>query len=461
MNCKVFNDVIRIENPDAATERLIQARLSYVDKAKKFQVKRMENNPFYRYSQELANMRAQVNCQVYRRTDYGIEIPSGMVGALGDLCIDAWEDLREDTGEEIRLPWATAKVPTPRDYQNETVEKLAANHRAVASLATGLGKSLVIAFLIRRLHRKALVVVPNVSLANQFVAQLNDLFGSSRVGQFGDGKKQIRDVTVGIAASVKNRIADFAAHGLGTLIFDETHHISAPTVLDIANGLGKVGRTYGLSATPYRADGKDLLIEAACGPIVIDRDLRWGISQGWLAAPSFLIRKVKTGGYDYKDKLKAYKEHVLGSKPMTDRIVADAAAMIAAGKPTLVLVDMVEHGRQIAARLGVPLVTGADPESKAHIGEFDRGEHPGLVATEGTMGEGVDIRRIEVLSLANFAASKGLVTQCVGRAVRIYPGKKGALILDYSPEDSQILRRHALQRIGFYKKITSAVKLVD
>lgn len=336
------------------------------------------------------------------------------------------------------------------------------NYRGIINLATGLGKTKTAIALIRKLKRNTLVVCPSKSIALQFHSELVEAFGKSKVGFIGDGKYKPSTVTVGIAASVCNRIDDIKGLNLGVVVFDETHHTPANTFYAIAEGLGTVGRVYGLTATAFRSDGKDMFIHAACGDILVQRDVPWGVANGWLSKPYFIVRKVKTVGKDFKDdKLKSYKAHVLDSKEMNDRIISDCRAFHAAGKFLLVLVDQIEHGDKISSALGIPFANGRDKGSEINIQHFNDGTIKALIATDGLVGEGVDTRNVEVLVIANFTASKSAVLQAVGRGLRKTPAKDKCIILDYIPEGSTMLARHAERRISYYLEITSNVKIVE
>ena len=65
----------------------------------------------------------------------------------------------------------------------------------------------------------------------------------------------------------------------------------------------------------------------------------------------------------------------------------------------------------------------------------------------------MDTKTVEVLILATFVASKIMVIQSVGRGLRKTESKDKCLIIDYIPEGSSILKRHALQRLQYYKEI--------
>lgn len=456
----IHNGIIRIDNLDPGIESEIRRELSYVDKSKQYQLERMKRNPFHRSSDLIDKLTKESQGELCHKDGNSLIVPSGFA-TLVKRYISNVVDHRHDTGPVIALPWVNPKsIFTLRPYQEEAVEVAAKNWNGIINLATGLGKSKSAISLIRQLKRNTLVVCPSKSIANQFYNELVECFGPGKVGFIGDGKYKPSAVTVGIAASVSNRIGDVKLLDLGVIIFDETHHTPANTFYAIAEGLGAVGRIYGLTATAYRSDGKDLFIHAACGDILVQRDVAWGVSNGWLAQPYFIVRSVKTAGYDFKnDKLKAYKAHVLNDKTMNDRIISDAKAFVDANKYVLILVDQIEHGDLISSAVGISFANGRDKGSELLINDFNNGKIRGLVATDGLVGEGVDTRNVEVLLLTNFTASKSSVLQAVGRGLRKTATKDKCIVLDYIPASSTMLKRHALKRVSYYREITHNVKV--
>ena len=332
--------------------------------------------------------------------------------------------------------------------------------RGTVNLATGMGKSLTSIYFLRKFKRKALIVCPSTAIANGFYEELCKAFGKNRIGFLGSGKKKLGDITVGIAQSVANNLDALEKHELGVIIFDEVHHLAALTFYKIASKLSHVGRMYGLTATAFRSDGKDVFLKAGVGNVIIKRDAAWGIENGWLAFPHFIIRKVNTQGPNYPgDKLKNYKKHVLESKEMTDVICKDINWAVGKQQSVLVLVSEIEHGEILSKATGLPLATGENKESKNLIDALNDGTIPGLIATASLVGEGCDTRRVDVLVLANFAGSAGPVTQNVGRGLRKYPGKEEVIIFDYMP-NNQMLARHCNTRIKVFKTLSQEIRIV-
>lgn len=456
----LYNGYIKISSPSDELRKDLSKLLYYKDKSKQYQLKKMQKNPFLRASKAYAQLLKESEGTLIEENGNDLIIPPGMADTLYGMQVN---DLRTETGTQISLPWKDAAAAIKlRDFQQEAVEIAKQNWRGIINFATGLGKTKTAICLIREIKRKTLVVCPSKSIAKQFKKELEERFGSNRVGFIGDGIFKPSDITVGIAATVNNNIEKIKTWGLGVIIFDEAHHTPANTFYAIAKDLGDTGRIYGLTATSYRSDGKDIFIQAGCGSILIERDIKWGVDNGWLAKPYFLVRKIDTTGNDFPDdKLKSYRTHVLKSKEMSTRIEKDAIAVINSGKSTLILVDQVEHGEQLAKVLNIPFAQGEDKQSEEYVDLLNKGKIKGLIATEGKAGEGVDTQNVDCLILANFAGSKGMVIQAVGRGLRKQGTKENCIILDYIPNGSSMLKRHAHNRIEWYQEITENVKVIE
>ena len=456
MKVEINNQHLKIYNINAQTRQRLKKFLSYRDKSKEYQLRRLANNPFNKNKPFYKKLESEIDLTLYNEENNTVNISSAFCFLFKGYEI---VDKRQDTGDNISLPW-DKKPFDLRQYQIEAVDQIMDNWRGIINFATGLGKTLTAVHAIRKIKKKTLVVCPNVSIADNFYKELSTAFGENKVGYFGNNKKKIKDITVCIAQSAKNHIDKFKKHNLGLIIFDEVHHLAASTFYDISLNLGDVGRMYGLTATDFRSDGKDILITAGVGPVLIKRDLIWGIKNKWLADPYIIMRNIDTAGRDYSnDKIKNYKEHVLNNDAMNQRILNDCQNFLNAGKYILCLVNEVSHGKMIAEKLGVPFATGIDKKSDTYVEDLNNGKIKGLVGTDSKIGEGTDTKRVDVLILANFTASKGPLWQNLGRGLRIYGDKKNVIVLDYCPLGSKMLKRHGQKRLSFYKEITSNISV--
>lgn len=457
------NAYLNVIDPTPDFLKSIGKSLAYKDKSKAYQLRRMGRTSWGRGSDAYKKIQAEAQGTLFTElSDGSVAIPTGLYDAgLLDQFQFNLTDSRRLTGTTVALPWVKKPFEL-RDYQREAVDLMLLHQKGIINFATGLGKTLLAVHFIKEYRKRALIVCPSESVAKQFYKECVDAFGQYKVGFWGDGKKKLNDITIGIAMSVNKDIEVFRAHDLGVVIVDEVHHIPATTFYKIALGLSEVGKVFGLSATDYRSDGKDIMITAGCGKVLMRRDIRWGVENGWLAEPIFIVREVDTtDAKDYKDdKLKSYKAHVLNHKAMKERIEHDVRSMINAGKSVLCLVDQVEHGRELASNLGIPFATGEDKLSQSYVAQLNSGQISGLIGTDSKIGEGTDTKNVDVLVLANFVASKGPVTQCLGRGLRKQGSKLRCYILDYIPTGSTMLNRHGYGRVEIYQEITSKVKVI-
>ncbi len=458
MEATINNSTIVLKGVDPSMASAIAKALTYKDKAKLYELKRISR--YYSSTHpKILDLKSQITGKLYEKNGDDLTFSSGFYDIIKQSGVSIIDN-RTENGQKIPLPWKKQPLRL-RSYQEEAVELMEENYRGLINFATGLGKTLVAVYATRRIKKKTLIICPSESIASQFYDNMCDAFGEDKVGFYGSGKKKINKITVAIAASVNNNVDIFKNEDLGLVIFDEVHHIAANTFFKISMRLANVGKMFGLTATDYRSDGKDIMITAGCGTVLIRRNIRWGVDNGWLAKPVFVIRKVNTKGHSYRnDKLKNYKEHVLNNDLMKKTIQSDIQNFLDVGKQVLCIVAEVAHGQELSKHFNALFATGIDKKSQSYVKEFNNKKVQLLIGTAGKISEGTDTKSTEVLILANFVASKGPVIQAVGRGLRLYPGKKTCIILDYIPMGSDMLARHGFQRVDYYKDITDKVKVI-
>jgi superfamily II DNA or RNA helicase len=173
--------------------------------------------------------------------------------------------------ERPALPFAPQPTLEPRPYQEEAlIAWRAAGSRGVVILPTGAGKTFLGALAIADVALWTLVVVPTIDLLGQWRRALTEALRAPEgaIGVFGGGDHEIAPITIITYESAQLR-PDVLRH-FGLLIFDECHHLPAPTYRQIAEGSFTPLRL-GLSATPERADLEHLALERLIGPEVYRR----------------------------------------------------------------------------------------------------------------------------------------------------------------------------------------------
>jgi superfamily II DNA or RNA helicase len=143
--------------------------------------------------------------------------------------------------------------------------------RGVVVLPTGTGKTYLAILAIHRSQRPALVVTPTIDLLNQWYGELTHAFGG-HVGLMGGGYHEMQPLTVTTYDSAYIHLERWG-NRYGLLIFDECHHLPGPTYMAAATGSIAPFRL-GLTATPDRADGQEVLLPSLIGPIVYRREIK-------------------------------------------------------------------------------------------------------------------------------------------------------------------------------------------
>jgi superfamily II DNA or RNA helicase len=136
----------------------------------------------------------------------------------------------------------------PHDYQREALTAwLAAGGRGSVVLPTGAGKTLLAIHAIARLARSTLIIVPTIDLLHQWYAVLCAAFSTLEIGVFYGLEKELRDLTVTTYPSAWSHMGEFG-DAFKLIIFDEVHHLPAPSWQEIAL-MSVAPQRLGLTAT--------------------------------------------------------------------------------------------------------------------------------------------------------------------------------------------------------------------
>jgi len=381
-----------------------------------------------------------------------------------------------------------------RDYQKEVFKSVAAQLRkigaAVIQMATGAGKSFLAGAIAKWLNDNGYRVFL-IALSKDLVLQLKDnadKFGAKNVIAVtvqtlirrlgGDGAEDLEEEDKEIYEAYADEYSSVAEDELVKLfkgekvavILDEAHHVPAETVRKVMMEAGDGwALRIGLTATPWRNDGRDLDIYAFAGTVVEPRINSSFLIQRGFAVP-VEIRVVKapqcTEALELSDMIRmsrrrdgarsfaAIRKAVLECE-MRNQFITELAA--GAEKPVLVITPLVRHAEMLGrlmreAGLKVEVVTGAvKAEKRKEV--FDalrRGEIEVIVATT-LADEGLDLPPLRTLIIALGGRSKTRVLQRIGRLVRPYSGKTHAVAYELEDEGVEYVADHLEMRLDLYR----------
>ena len=157
------------------------------------------------------------------------------------------------------------------DYQKEGLKAwIDADCLGTVVLPTGAGKTYLALKAIEHVKRSTLVVVPTIDLLNQWYDLLTNAF-DLEVGILGAGYHEIEEITVTTYNSAYRYCNEYG-NRFGFLVFDEVHHLPAPTYSHISE-FSIASRKLGLTATYERSDGAHHALRRLVGEVVYRKSI--------------------------------------------------------------------------------------------------------------------------------------------------------------------------------------------
>ena len=366
----------------------------------------------------------------------------------------------------------------PRGYQIHAAELATNTDRGIIRAATGSGKTMIAALITAKLGKPTIIYV----IGKDLLYQLQDFFSkifNKPIGIIGDGKCEIKDIniatiwSVGQALGLKSKITldDVDDHekkidpdkyrkikemllNSCVHILDECHLAACDTVQIIAKNI-RAEYVYGMSASPWRDDGADILIEAFLGRKIVDYSASELIIQGFLVRPD--IRFLAPRPYPFKSGKfpHIYSKYIVENEQRNGMIVKATISMVEQGFVPVVLFSTIKHGdilfEKLKSVVTVGLLSGKDSSKQREKikDELESGKIKCLVASK-IYDCGVDIPILSGLVIAASGKSSVRALQRIGRVLRLYPGKKVAAVIDFADQAPYLLD-HSIRRKEIYE----------
>lgn len=311
-----------------------------------------------------------------------------------------------------------------RPYQQECIDTIEAQDPGayLVQMATGMGKTVTFANIPR--HGERMLIL---SHREELVEQPRKYFSCTYGIERARARSRGEEVVSASVQSLVRRLDSFHPEDFAFIICDEAHHAAARTYRQIFDYF-RPEKLIGFTATPNRGD--KVRLDTVFQDIIFQRDLRWGIRNGYLA--DIHCRRVDIG-FDLSAVHTRQGDYAPGELEAAMEGTADAIAQayreMAVGA-TLIFAVSVNQAREIAGKIeGAVVVTGETKDRASIIRAFTAGEIPCIVNCM-VFTEGTDIPRVETVIIARPTQSEALYAQMVGRGLRLYPGKERLELID-------------------------------
>jgi superfamily II DNA or RNA helicase len=352
--------------------------------------------------------------------------------------------LKQERSQVYKLrPYQTAAIQAGR-------EEIAHQRKPLIVLATGLGKTVLFAEMVRitvKMGGRALVIAHRIELLDQAADKLRALGIDAAIEQ-GPRKAGCEEAIVASVQTLKGkRLAAWPRDAFSLIVVDEAHHATASAYRAVFDHFD--APILGVTATPDRTDG--VALGEIFDSVPVSMQLPDAVDEGWLVpidAQTVQVealdlselrkpREAPDGDRVVESKQEAMlgraKEHVV--KDWTD---SELAKVIEPVLPAVVkpLVELIENRQTLlflpgrvccdaaASMIRAAGVSAQSVTSKTlkglreqWISDYKAGRIQVLVNC-GVFTEGFDAPSTEVIAICRPTKSRSLYAQIVGRGTR-------------------------------------------
>jgi superfamily II DNA or RNA helicase len=329
-----------------------------------------------------------------------------------------------------------------RPYQNQLANDIrgafgSGANRPLAVSPTGSGKTVLFSYITSQVLKRGsrvIIIAHRREILDQISATLKRVGVSHGFIQAGKSTST-QPAMVASIQTLARRLDTIPAPDL--VIIDEAHHSVSKSYVQMF-AAWPTAKFIGVTATPERLDGKGL--GAMFDRMVMGPSVQWLIDNGFLAQPVYYaprevvdLSQVHTVAGDF-DRSEA--EEIVD----TPRITGDAVThyvRFCNRQRAVAFCISVAHAQHVADTFnscGIPSASidgTLDPEvRKQRVEDLTAGKILVLTSCE-LISEGFDLPAVNAAILLRPTQSLSMHLQQVGRALRPYPGKTNAIILDH------------------------------
>lgn len=420
---------------------------------------------------------------------YGIKLDPALK-YIQDIPDNEIQEFIDSLSAVVRREDGSYAPADTRGYQFDSIATAMRQSRCVLEAATSAGKSFIL-YVMARYYRqrrealdsslKTLIIVPSVHL----VTQLYDNFEEYSHGTgwsalvntqmiFDGATKDIsKPITISTWQGIQNQPKEWFSQ-FGDVVVDEVHTSKSDKLSYILNSCINCDQRLGVTGTLSNTKVAGLQVVSHFGAyhkIITARDL---IDMGYASDIKINMVELKhhlgdvidNHGNDYQKEI----EYIIGHEKRNDMIVKMAAGL--KGNVAVMFERIDAHMMLVYEKLStikdnVFLINGEVKASdrKKIQAAIEAGDDITLLASYGTMQQGVSIKKLHHMILAHPSKSYIRVIQTLGRMMRQHSSKDFATIWDlvdnlsYNGSYNHALR-HSHERYKFYLTERHPVKMM-
>lgn len=411
--------------------------------------------------------------------------PSGLFSRVMEILNESGEQVMVDSDHgyiQNPTPLTLKKELNLWPHQVDAMEAIKLERNGMIRIGTGGGKTKMSLKACAEIGQLPyLFVVNRISLLKQTHDDYVEYY-DEKIGWIGDGiidVQRINIATIGTICSIldikeegeEEENLNYTAEQIKDLkellknckflVVDECHHASTITYTKMMKAMPNAYYKIGLSATPFRTDGSDILLEAAFGKVIYTKTASELIRENMLCQPEIYFVEYKdpvmTKAFPKAAKRgshsKIYKACVVENELFNTMVAKLALINADMGRLTLISVRQIKHGKliydilkKISPQTNFELLHGQNKkelDEEKIKADFGSGKIKILIST--LFDEGVDIPEVVSIIDAGGGRSPIKALQLIGRAVRKYPGKKKAYVFMFI-QPYQQLHKHSQAR---------------
>lgn len=242
------------------------------------------------------------------------------------------------------------------------------------------------------------------------------------------------------------------------ILVSNCHHLAASSLQQIYDVCPNAFYRYGVSATPFREQDSDILIEAVTGRVLKRISASYLITHNWISQPFIHLIQFKQDrlptGTTYA---KAYEQRVIKNAERNDLVRRLAEMEADKGNSVLISVRQINHGEIIYKLLKdkykdkvVFLNSKVNSNDVSETLQKLSKKEVLIVIGTSILSEGVNIPSLDALIFASCPKSNVLTLQLCGRVLRRTKTKNTVNIYDIQDYGCKYLTSASKERINTY-----------